>query len=431
MATRFRALMVLMAATVSSIVFCQWLLATGSTTPTLPKPSGRYGVARVSYHFIDPSRREPLAEKSDARREVMVHVWYPTRPGLDREMPTAPYLPGFEAVKPRLSEEDLKDLFRPAKYEGVLPNTRTVENGPIVPGKNRFPLILFSHGWGNPIFLYTAELEDIVSHGYVVASVDHPFDTTFTQFPDGRVVFFAQKEFDAATKKPNGFIDYARDRVTIMADDNRFVLDQLREYAQAKSLKAPFFGRIDDSRIGALGHSIGGLAAARTCQIDSRVKACIDQDSDDDRGSPFIVTDIKETEAQPFLLFVVASADETSPRRTNPDDAALSQMKVTRAEYEAKLRKTQANQLAQLTSIPGGAYRVTLYDLPGFTHRSFTDQTLLPPLVDPEQSLQNFRVAESFTLAFFDKYLKAGHDTILDTGKVLDSRAHVENFRAH
>lgn len=415
---------------VAALVLSFSMCLTKMDATSLPKPSGPYDVGRIAYHFVDLSRPEAFSTMAHKHREVMVHIWYPMVAGSAKKAPTAPYLPGFDAAKPQLSEGDITDLFRPAKYEGVLPDTDTVENGPIVSGNDKFPLLLFSHGWGNPTFLYTAEIEDIVSHGYIVAAVDHPYDTTFTQFPDGRLALFAQKAFDAAAKKPNGLIQYARERVEIMAEDNRFVLNQLMKYANTKSLKAPFWERVDEKRIGAFGHSIGGLTAARTCQIDSRVRACIDQDSDDDRGSPFIETDLNQTETQPFLLFVVASADEISPQRVNPDDASLAKMKKTRAEYDAALQKTQANQLAQLSSIAGGAYRVSLYGLPGFTHRSFTDQTLLPPQTNPEQSLHNFQVAQSFTLAFFNKYLKGDQHTILDTEDVSDTRAHVEKFPA-
>lgn len=398
---------------------------------TLPEPTGIYGVGRVSYRFVDTSRPETLSTKADARREFMVHVWYPIKSGLESETHTAPYLPGFDEVKSKLGQDDINDLFSPAVYSGHLPQTHTVENAPITPGKKKFPLLVFSHGWGNPTFLYTAELEDIVSHGYIVAAVDHPYDTTFTQFPDGRVVFFAQKEFDAASKRPNGYIAYVRQRVEVMAEDNRFVLGELLRHVTIKQLHAPFLRRIDEARIGAFGHSIGGLVAARTCQIDTRVKACIDQDSADDRGSPFIVTDIAVTERQPFLLFVASKADVTSPRKAHPDDAALARMKITRAEYEAIIKKQWTNQLAQLEAIQGGAYRVSLYDLPGFVHLSFTDQTLLGASPDSEQSLHNFRVSEAFTLAFFDKYLKGDQRTVLDTGQVVDSRAKVEKFPAH
>lgn len=403
-------------------------LAANSSAPQLPTPTGRYGVSRTSYALTDLSRPEPMAERPGTHREVMVEVWYPTEPNPGAHLKRAPYLPGFDAARAKLSQGDIDDLFRPATYNERLPETHTVENAPIARGRSKFPLLVFSHGWGNPSFLYTAELEDIVSHGYIIAAVDHPYDTTFTQFLDGHIIFFAQKEFDAASKQPGGYIAYARQRVEVMAEDNRFVLTELLRYATIEKLRAPFIHRIDKAQIGAFGHSIGGLTSARTCQIDTRVKACIDQDSDDDRGSPFIVTDITETERQPFLLFVVASADETSPHTIHPDDAALARMKLTRAEYDAIIQKHQANQVAQLAAIPGGSYRVTLYDLPGFIHRSFTDQTLLGASTDPEQSLHNFRVAETFTLAFFDKYLKGDQHTVLDTRQVVDSRAKVERF---
>jgi|SRR5215469_10104468 len=98
--------------------------------------------------------------------------------GVSAHGKTAPYLPGFDAAKSKLSQDDITDLFRLAKYNGSLPDTHTIENAPIARDDKKFPLLLFCHGWGNPTFLYTAELEDIVSHGYIVAPVDHPYETT-------------------------------------------------------------------------------------------------------------------------------------------------------------------------------------------------------------------------------------------------------------
>ncbi|PWT83085.1 MAG: hypothetical protein C5B58_07075 [Acidobacteria bacterium] len=105
-------------------------------------------------------------------------------------------------------------------------------------------------------------------------------------------------------------------------------------------------------------------------------------------------------------------------------------MKISRPEYDAIIQKQRDNQVNQLGRISGGAYRVTLYDLPGFVHRSFSDLTLLGASPDREQSVHNFRVAETFTLAFFDKYLKGDHHTVLDTERVPDQRVKVEKFPA-
>lgn len=362
---------------------------------------------------------------------MMVHVWYPANRKLIQGKRTAPYLPGFEAIQSKLSQGSIASLFRPAVYDGPdsLPDTTAVENTAFAPGNAKFPLLLFDHGWGNPTFLYTAELQDIVSHGYVVAAIDHPYDTAFTLFPDGDATFFAQERFNSETaKQPHGLSDYAKERVEVMALDNQFALTQILRYAATRSLGAPFYARIDSTKIGVLGHSIGGLTAARTCQIDARVKACIDQDSTDFRGSPFIAAALDETESQPFLLFVAASADIWSAKAVNPSDADLAQQKLTRAEYSALIKQQQQNQTKQLASIQGGAYRLMLFDLPGFIHRSFSDLTLIAASPSREESLHNFAVAEAYTLAFFDKFLRGDNHTILDTGQTVDPRAHLEKF---
>ena len=135
--------------------------------PALPVPSGSYGIGRVSYQMIDPSRPEPLSSNPNAHRKIMVHVWYPADREATEGKTVAPYLPGFEEVKSKISPGDIADMFRPATFVGPdsLPETVVVHNAPIARGRQRFPLLFFSHGWGNPAFLYTAELQDIVSHG--------------------------------------------------------------------------------------------------------------------------------------------------------------------------------------------------------------------------------------------------------------------------
>src|SRR5258708_11066403 len=112
-------------------------------------------------------------------------------------------------------------MFRPAVYSGTasLPKTHVVENAPMPKGGRRFPLLLFAHGWGNPAFLYTAELEDIVSHGYVIAAIDHPYDTTFTRFPYGDVTLFAQERFNMVTdKQPHVLCTYTYEQLEVMSN---------------------------------------------------------------------------------------------------------------------------------------------------------------------------------------------------------------------
>ena len=216
----------------------------------------------------------------------------------------------------------------------------------------------------------------------------------------------------------------------MMAADVRFVLDQLALYEKNSSLGAPFAKRLDLRRVGALGHSIGGLASVRACQTDGRIRACVNQDSDVDDGAPFILTSpARKRLDQPFLFFAV-NADKFSPSVVTPTDEQLNQMKLTRAEYDVMIRRQQRVQNEALAGVGGGSYRVII-DTPGITHRSFSDLPLLAASGDPataRDSLRNFQIVVAYTRAFFDKYLKGRKDSLLEQKSSVDPKVRVDVF---
>src|SRR5688572_24180624 len=76
----------------------------------LPAPVGPFGVARITYHWVDSSRAEEFAEMADARRELMVDVWYPTD---RRPRRAADYLPNLPVLRRTLDEAQLAKEFAP------------------------------------------------------------------------------------------------------------------------------------------------------------------------------------------------------------------------------------------------------------------------------------------------------------------------------
>src|SRR5262245_2833583 len=148
---------------------------------SLPAPTGPHRVGTTSLHLIDDSRTDPLAPTPRAR-ELMVRLWYPAA---HSRQPAAAYLtPGVALV--------VTDFLR--AITGVdLPNdllsfpTHSLQDPPASPGARR-PVVLFSHGLGVPAAINTALHEELASRGYVVAGIDHTFDTV-VEFPDGRLEF--------------------------------------------------------------------------------------------------------------------------------------------------------------------------------------------------------------------------------------------------
>lgn len=130
----------------------------------LPSPTGPYAVGRTTLHLVDRSRPDPWVPEA-TNRELMVSLYYPSRPG--RKGP-ARYATEAEA-KLLLAAYGLQDVVPAATFSGTrthsLPDARTV--------LGRYPLVLLSPGIDAPRYILTALAEDLASRGYVVAAIDH------------------------------------------------------------------------------------------------------------------------------------------------------------------------------------------------------------------------------------------------------------------
>ena len=152
---------------------------------TLPSPGGPLAVGRVSVQLIDPTRIEPLSP-NHGYRELMVDVWYPADPSAGK---TADYLdaPAFERA---LGAAGFQQHFGEASdvIKAGAVQTHAVSGAPFSRAVSRSPLLIFSPGGGMVREVYSAQIEDLVSHGYVVAAITHTYDGIVAVFPDGHVV---------------------------------------------------------------------------------------------------------------------------------------------------------------------------------------------------------------------------------------------------
>ena len=365
----------------------------GAKNP-LPGPTGPYAVGRIEYDWTDESLHDPLSAKNAV--ELEVYVWYPAIASASAMH--APYFSQYTAFAQHDDPSDLKDDFGPsvAAFRAGTLLSHSYAGAEVSPAAATYPLLLFSPGWGFQSLQYSAQAEDLASHGYIVVAVDHPYDTTLEMYADGRVLPFAQAEFDRQTKTTESYIAYGKRRVDVMAAENRFVLERLATIPLARHM--------DFSRIAAFGHSIGGLASARTCQLDARVRACMDEDSDY-QGTPFDGA----SERQPFLLWVVSSADEFSRATVSPSDAELKRLGMTRAAYDAHIRANQKAQNEALGAVAGGSLRLFAFNVPGFRHRNFSDELIFDDQNEPvllAQDIAIIGIVRRYDFAFFERVLR-------------------------
>ena len=382
--------------------------------PVLPRPTGSFAVGRIGFDWTDRSRREVLSKDADAKRELMIYVWYPTEKGGKTGKP-APYLPGAAAIN-TLSDRSLSGAdgkLWPAILSGQI-ESHAVEGASPASAPVRFPVLIFSHGLGSPVFHYTAFIEELVSHGYMVASIEHTYEVNVVAFPDGRVVALSPISWGVYGPQPPEISDeeaskkaiaWEKERDNVWAADISFALDQLTKLDRDKS--SLFFGRLDLAHVGAVGHSIGGRAVGRACQLDPRIEACVNEDGAPDEGAVLNYPGADPPE-QPFLLEEVFVAP--------PTNKELADAHESRQHFNQSMAQHDAAVEKQLRHCRDGGYRVTI-KTHGIGHDSFTDVPLMESAHDPKAeaaALHSLSLTVEVTLAFFDQYLRGEKDRLLN-----------------
>jgi dienelactone hydrolase len=240
----------------------------------LPALTGPYAVGRDVLHLVDAGRADPWVPTR--RRELMVSLYYPARRGTGTPAPYA----STDEVAQALAAQGL--AIPPEALSTARTNAR--DHAARLPG--RWPLVVLSPGFGAPRWTLTALAEDLTSHGYAVASIDHAYEAAGAAFPAGILPCVAC----AAAQTPADL----RRATAGRGVDVSFVLVQLVRR---------FPATIDPHRIGMAGHSLGGAAAVSAMARDPRVLAGANLDGA--FGDPVPESGLDH---RPFLLIGTDSA---------------------------------------------------------------------------------------------------------------------------
>ena len=244
---------------------------------SLPAPSGPAAIGSVSLHLVDAGRWDPLAP-TRARRSLMVTLWYPAQPAASSPVP---YL---DAGAARVVDGELN--VAPGTFESARSHAG---NGAAVaaPGRRGYPVVIYSPGFGSWRNAATALTEDLVSHGFVVVTVDHPYDGAAVEFPNGAIVKSKPLDVPGNEKVLTYETWYAmvKPLLRVRVADVRFVLDELaiidagkNPDADGRQLPHNLAGTLDLKRIGMFGHSLGGATMAQVMRADSRIRAGLSLD---------------------------------------------------------------------------------------------------------------------------------------------------------
>ena len=248
-----------------------------------PVPTGEYAVGTFTYTI--KNHRKEVMEPSKMR-SIASRVYYPVLKSDVVNLPKARYM------SPQIAE-GIKRAFMIAPNFGKLESSgqntsECYENAPRIPNQ-KFPLVVFNHGYNSYREANSFLCIELASHGYVVLSVAHSREALCTEFDeetdDGRFVFF-DKCLSKKTYNPYWRGIFAALKLTKEKGTNEelsrkfdvfqnkycsFLQSRLDEWvkdvdASVDYAKNNLSDLIDfDKGIGATGHSYGGNVAYRLC----------------------------------------------------------------------------------------------------------------------------------------------------------------------
>ncbi|KAI1130664.1 hypothetical protein F5Y10DRAFT_235302 [Nemania abortiva] len=239
-------------------IFCFFALAlraSAASLAPLPELKGPYKVGTSALELVDFSRTDPFAPTVQPRK-LAISLFYPTdgEAGLHEDCTQALQFPPLTAAYIDGVYNDTN-----ASAERIL--TQSCLDAPL--SHPELPLLLFGPGLGNSRTFYSAELEEIASHGWNIVSVDHPYDAGIVEYPDGRAVYAKDSIV------VNGTADLY---LSVRVADMSFVLDALSSPSTVSQI-AGLSGtttKLHTDKVGVFGHSFGGATALQLLLNDTR-----------------------------------------------------------------------------------------------------------------------------------------------------------------
>lgn len=271
-----------------------------------PKVTGDYAVATATYTYVDKNRIEEFTDTGD-NRFVNVEFWYPE------------------------------------KADGS------------------YPLVVFSHGASGIKTSNASTYNELASHGYIVASIDHPYHSFYTSSVDGKKAMI-NSDYNLEVSNANKDGTYTREEeygliqkwMKLRTDDMNFVIDTI--LAKTKSDKDYVYQHIDTDKIGVFGHSMGGAASVWLGRERDDISAVVNIDA------PFFSDLVYNKEMDDF---VAKSEAFSTPLLNIYSDDVWDQLDSNSTYIANKLDNEQFKDA--FTVHFKGAKHLSLTDLPLFS----------------------------------------------------------------
>ncbi|KAF4447622.1 alpha beta-Hydrolase [Fusarium albosuccineum] len=254
-------------------------------------PSGPWPVSHHVVELTDESRWDPYApEDNQHKRRILTSFFIPFHEDQQEcEVDKIDYLP------PKTAETWAKVASGVGLPSNTFEGFELAFCKPTSKKQSRNPVLIISPGFSASRLLVSAQAQSLASQGNVVITVDHPYEATIVEFPDGEVVYGATA--DEINQES------AQKAVKVRSQDISFLIDQI---SAPSKLGDNIDGKLDTKKIFLYGHSLGGATSAQVASVDDRVLGGLDFDG-------ALVGSVEETGLdKPFFIVGADSTEDAT-----------------------------------------------------------------------------------------------------------------------
>lgn len=401
------------------ILFMQSCSHLTKPTVSFPKPSGDFQIGFKKYFFKNPNRQDPFIEEKSPR-EITVNLYYPADGINASEVPyiNKKLLKYFQSeFKNNGLDQNVLSLLRTGIYEETKISKR----------KDQYPLIILSHGSGGTPEFYTILIKELVSHGFIVAAINHTYNSYAALLSDNSIKFNSDVFNQFLQRLQLQGLDFYGVVTKTSVDDIQQTIDGLKNSDLNKF--------INFKKIGMVGHSIGGMAVSYACPNFSECTCGVNLDGPLLGGpkSPLRTGNLSGNLLKPFLFLIGNYITNVVPNQNDPkykNKTILEAIYKLNApmsleEYYQFNFDRYYNRLVRAVNKMGKNTTVVTFD--HADHMAFSDYRLLNSYLlktDKEKDDERRTIMQMNTilLNFFSKHLQNKKNNLLKNLKGKDAK---------
>ena len=251
------------------VTSCSFVVKKAAKIQNINLITGQHSIGTKRIVWVDSTRTNWFLDGYGPYRRLMAQIWYPA----DKQtlVNKSQYLDNKHALTHtiKLQGYDIPEIF--TNQIGNVKCNSWNNAKPLL--NNKYPILIFSHGHGGLRTQNTNQVEELVSHGYIVIAVDHTFDAGFVEFPDGDI-------FYSLTSRPNNqplneTPETFYTRFGYRVDDIDFIINKIDTF---NDYDLNISSIMDKNNIGIFGHSFGALTSVYAAYFNDRIKSCFGLD---------------------------------------------------------------------------------------------------------------------------------------------------------